>query len=157
MKDTFTMSTAAKSAQPMTDLSRNRFFSASLAEVDPVLKASLDRELGRQQGQIELIASENIVSRAVLEAQGSVLEGELFRGPVRRFAQSHDLGVADRPAQWLQVVERRGGVDGPQRDCVVPDPGNHRPSRDRPWTSLRVNGDRTGEHDRDTNRHDEHS
>ena len=46
------------------------FFSMPLEERDPVLKASIDDELTRQQNQIELIASENIVSRAVMEAQG---------------------------------------------------------------------------------------
>ena len=49
------------------------FFSNSLAAADPQLAAAVEHEVGRQQSQIELIASENIVSRAVLEAQGSVL------------------------------------------------------------------------------------
>lgn len=74
------MSTATNNTQPMTNLNRNRFFSASLAEIDPALKASMDKELARQQGQIELIASENIVSRAVLEAQGSVLTNKYAEG-----------------------------------------------------------------------------
>lgn len=80
------MTTATKSAQPMTDLNRERFFSASLAEVDPALKESMDKELHRQQNQIELIASENIVSRAVLEAQGSVLTNKYAEGyPGKRY------------------------------------------------------------------------
>ena len=49
------------------------FFSASLAESDPEIADAIRRELRRQRDEIELIASENIVSRAVLEAQGSVL------------------------------------------------------------------------------------
>jgi glycine hydroxymethyltransferase len=49
------------------------FFSASLAESDPEIADAIARELGRQRDDIELIASENYVSRAVLEAQGSVL------------------------------------------------------------------------------------
>ena len=49
------------------------FFSAGVADADPELAAAISGELGRQQHEIELIASENIVSRAVLEAQGSVL------------------------------------------------------------------------------------
>jgi glycine hydroxymethyltransferase len=62
------------------------FFGASLAESDPELLASLDKELHRQQSQIELIASENIVSRAVLEAQGSVLTNKYAEGyPGRRY------------------------------------------------------------------------
>jgi len=63
-----------------------QFFSKSLAETDPDLKASIDDELGRQQNQIELIASENIVSAAVLEAQGSVLTNKYAEGyPGRRY------------------------------------------------------------------------
>jgi glycine hydroxymethyltransferase len=49
------------------------FFSATLATSDPELAAAVTSELGRQRHEIELIASENIVSRAVMEAQGSVL------------------------------------------------------------------------------------
>ena len=63
-----------------------RFFAASLAEADPELAASIGQELGRQQDGIELIASENIVSRAVLEAQGSVLTNKYAEGyPGRRY------------------------------------------------------------------------
>jgi glycine hydroxymethyltransferase len=58
------------------------FFSTSLAAADPALAAALERELKRQRGQIELIASENIVSRAVLEAQGSVLTNKYAEGYV---------------------------------------------------------------------------
>ncbi len=62
------------------------FFSADLAAADPEVSASVDRELHRQQDQIELIASENIVSRAVLEAQGSVLTNKYAEGyPGRRY------------------------------------------------------------------------
>ena len=48
-------------------------FTRSLAEADPAIAAAVAGELHRQREQIELIASENIVSRAVLEAAGSVL------------------------------------------------------------------------------------
>ncbi len=62
------------------------FFTASVADADPDLYLSIKRELGRQQDQIELIASENIVSRAVLEAQGSVLTNKYAEGyPGRRY------------------------------------------------------------------------
>ena len=62
------------------------FFSARLREGDPDLADALRDELGRQQDQIELIASENIVSRAVLEAQGSVLTNKYAEGyPGRRY------------------------------------------------------------------------
>jgi glycine hydroxymethyltransferase len=64
----------------------DRFFSATLAERDPAIAAAIGRELKRQQDQIELIASENIVSRAVLEAQGSVLTNKYAEGyPGRRY------------------------------------------------------------------------
>ena len=63
-----------------------RFFGASLAEADPDIAASVGRELARQQDGIELIASENIVSHAVLEAQGSVLTNKYAEGyPGRRY------------------------------------------------------------------------
>ncbi len=62
------------------------FFSASVADSDPELASSLRRELARQQDQVELIASENIVSAAVLEAQGSVLTNKYAEGyPGRRY------------------------------------------------------------------------
>ncbi|TMJ67905.1 MAG: serine hydroxymethyltransferase [Alphaproteobacteria bacterium] len=62
------------------------FFCDTLFEVDPEIAAAIDREQERQQFQIELIASENIVSRAVLEAQGSVLTNKYAEGyPGRRY------------------------------------------------------------------------
>src|SRR5215207_9351796 len=62
------------------------FFSDALASADPELAASIEAERRRQQSQIELIASENIVSRAVLEAQGSVLTNKYAEGyPGRRY------------------------------------------------------------------------
>src|SRR5438046_1602721 len=62
------------------------FFSCSLSEADPELAAAVAHERDRQQWQIELIASENIVSRAVLEAQGSVLTNKYAEGyPGRRY------------------------------------------------------------------------
>ncbi len=66
--------------------SLQRFFAAPLADTDPDLAAALARELVRQQDGIELIASENIVSAAVLEAQGSVLTNKYAEGyPGRRY------------------------------------------------------------------------
>ena len=62
------------------------FFSAPLAEVDAEVASAVAAELGREQHEIELIASENIVSRAVLEAQGSVLTNKYAEGyPGRRY------------------------------------------------------------------------
>lgn len=70
----------------MTYQTVSRFFSAPLAESDPEIFASIGKELVRQQDGIELIASENIVSRAVLEAQGSVLTNKYAEGyPGRRY------------------------------------------------------------------------
>ena len=57
-----------------------RFFQAGLAEADPEIAAAIGQELVRQKDGIELIASENIVSRAVLEAQGSVLTNKYAEG-----------------------------------------------------------------------------
>ena len=62
------------------------FFTQSLSDRDPELFGSIQDELGRQRDEIELIASENIVSRAVLEAQGSVMTNKYAEGyPGRRY------------------------------------------------------------------------
>lgn len=61
-------------------------FTEPLSSVDPEIAAVLDQELGRQRGTLEMIASENFVSRAVLEAQGSVLTNKYAEGyPGRRY------------------------------------------------------------------------
>lgn len=60
------------------------FFTAPLVKRDPIIMAMLDRELRRQQSHIELIASENLASRAVMEAQGSVLTNKYAEGYVGR-------------------------------------------------------------------------
>ena len=62
------------------------FFTQSLSDRDPELFDSITQELGRQRDEIELIASENIVSRAVMEAQGSVMTNKYAEGyPGRRY------------------------------------------------------------------------
>ena len=62
------------------------FFSSSLSKIDPLISSAIELELQRQKDQIELIASENIVSQAVLEAQGSVLTNKYAEGyPERRY------------------------------------------------------------------------
>src|ERR1700761_4406807 len=72
--------------QHSTAASTRRFFSAPLAETDPDLADAIRKELHRQQDGIELIASENVVSAAVLEAQGSVLTNKYAEGyPGRRY------------------------------------------------------------------------
>src|SRR5881398_2242309 len=73
------------------------FFTATLAEADPDIAAAIRGELGRQRHEIELIASENIVSRAVLEAQGSVLTNKYAEGyPGNRYYGG---------CEWVDVVE----------------------------------------------------
>src|SRR5450755_2983458 len=74
-------SSSAKSAS-----APDSFFTAPQTEADPDIAAAIRGELGRQQHEIELIASENIVSKAVLEAQGSVLTNKYAEGyPGRRY------------------------------------------------------------------------
>src|ERR1700675_149950 len=74
------------------------FFSAMVGESDPEIAGAISGELGRQRNEIELIASENIVSRAVLEAQGSVLTNKYAEGyPGKRYYGG---------CQWVDVVEQ---------------------------------------------------
>jgi glycine hydroxymethyltransferase len=74
------------SATSASATAKNEQFSASLRDSDPEIADVVGRELGRQRDEIELIASENIVSRAVLEAQGSVLTNKYAEGlPGRRY------------------------------------------------------------------------
>jgi glycine hydroxymethyltransferase len=76
------MSATEASAKAAAD----SFFTTSLADSDPEVAAAITLELGRQRDEIELIASENLVSRAVLEAQGSVLTNKYAEGlPGRRY------------------------------------------------------------------------
>lgn len=70
----------------VNDILSEGFFEDDLAQSDSEVFESVGRELQRQKGQIELIASENIVSRAVMEAQGSVLTNKYAEGyPGRRY------------------------------------------------------------------------
>ena len=69
-----------------TKIADSAFFKASLAQADPELAAAVGHELGRQRDEIELIASENIVSQAVLEAAGSCLTNKYAEGyPGKRY------------------------------------------------------------------------
>ena len=77
------MTNAQKKEMPMSE---NDFFEMDLQNADPEVYDAIRHELGRQQNQIELIASENIVSRAVLQAQGSVLTNKYAEGyPGKRY------------------------------------------------------------------------
>ena len=93
------------------------FFSAPLAETDPELAAAIGRELARQQDGIELIASENIVSRAVLEAQGSVLTNKYAEGyPGRRYYGGCDyVDVAEQ----LAIDRAKQLFDCALRQCAA--------------------------------------
>jgi len=69
-----------------TEQRESDFFSRGLAQADPEVARAIDEELNRQRDKIELIASENIVSKAVLDAQGSVLTNKYAEGyPGRRY------------------------------------------------------------------------
>jgi len=73
---------------PVDDIRPEGFFSTGLADRDPAVFAGLTQELHRERKQIELIASENIVSKAVLEAQGSVFTNKYAEGyPGKRYYQ----------------------------------------------------------------------
>ena len=79
-------------------ISEEGFFSAALDDTDAEIAGAIGKELGRQRDEIELIASENIVSRAVLEAQGSVLTNKYAEGlPGKRYYGG---------CQYVDVVER---------------------------------------------------
>jgi glycine hydroxymethyltransferase len=78
------MMSATSKPVPSSDV--EALFSAPLSQVDPQINDAINKELGRQRDEIELIASENIVSRAVLEAQGSVLTNKYAEGlPGKRY------------------------------------------------------------------------
>jgi glycine hydroxymethyltransferase len=88
------------SASPAAFSQPNGFFSTALAEADPEIFRAIEGELGRQRDEIELIASENIVSRAVLDAQGSVMTNKYAEGyPGRRYYGGCEfVDVAERLA-----------------------------------------------------------
>jgi len=83
---------------PQANVTEEDFFSATVAQADPEIAEAIRLELGRQRDEIELIASENIVSRAVLEAQGSVLTNKYAEGlPGKRYYGG---------CQYVDVAER---------------------------------------------------
>ena len=86
-------------ARPCAELPEN-FQTAPLAEVDPEIAAVLDAELRRQQRTLEMIASENFVPQAVLEAVGSVLTNKYAEGyPGRRYyGGCEEVDVAEQLA-----------------------------------------------------------
>src|ERR1700749_853437 len=101
----------------------NPFFSPTLGERDAPVRSAVLKELERQQSQVELIASENIVSRAVLEAQGSVLTNKYAEGyPGKRyyggceFADQIETLAIDRIKQLFNAqfanVQPHSGAEG---------------------------------------------
>jgi glycine hydroxymethyltransferase len=91
------------SSRPLSDVQPDGFFTDSLRQGDAAVAEAVAAELDRQQNQIELIASENIVSRAVLEAQGSVLTNKYAEGyPGRRYYQ----GCAPSDSVETLAIER---------------------------------------------------
>ncbi|MGQ3275086.1 MAG: serine hydroxymethyltransferase [Shinella sp.] len=87
------------------------FFTRSLADTDPDIFGSIEKELGRQRHEIELIASENIVSRAVLEAQGSIMTNKYAEGyPGKRYyGGCQFVDIAEELA--IERVKKLFGVD----------------------------------------------
>src|SRR5512147_1211524 len=89
------ISPMSSSARPAP--AHDSFFPATLAQADPEIAAAIKGELGRQRHEVELIASENIVSRAVLEAQGSVMTNKYAEGyPGARYYGG---------CEWVDVAE----------------------------------------------------
>jgi len=88
------------STRPVTEIRPDGFFETPAAVSDPAVAAAIAAELDRQQNQIELIASENIVSRAVLEAQGSVFTNKYAEGyPGKRYYQGcHPSDIVEQLA-----------------------------------------------------------
>src|SRR5258708_38480604 len=87
----------SSSSSAKTASAPDSFFQATLAEADPEIAAAIKGELGRQRHEIELIASENIVSRAVLEAQGSVMTNKYAEGyPGNRYYGGVGVGRGGR-------------------------------------------------------------
>ncbi len=112
------MSTATA---PLATSFEQGFFGRGLAEADPELNAIIQGETRRQQQHIELIASENIVSRAVLEAQGSVLTNKYAEGyPGRRYYEG--CGWVDQAEQL--AIERAKQLFGCAFANVQPHSGS---------------------------------
>ncbi|KAA0074527.1 serine hydroxymethyltransferase [Tardiphaga sp. P9-11] len=97
------------------------FFSASLAQADPEIAEAIKGELGRQRHEIELIASENIVSKAVMEAQGSVMTNKYAEGypGARYYGGCEFVDIAETLA-----IERAKKLFGAQFANVQPNSGS---------------------------------
>ncbi|HWX08329.1 MAG TPA: serine hydroxymethyltransferase [Bradyrhizobium sp.] len=113
------MSPSATSAK--TASAPDSFFTATLEQADPEIAAAIRGELGRQRHEIELIASENIVSRAVLEAQGSVMTNKYAEGypGARYYGGCEWVDIAETLA-----IERAKKLFGAQFANVQPNSGS---------------------------------
>ena len=111
----------SSSSSSKTASAPDSFFTATLAEADPEIAAAIKGELGRQRHEIELIASENIVSRAVLEAQGSVMTNKYAEGypGARYYGGCEWVDVAETLA-----IERAKKLFGAQFANVQPNSGS---------------------------------
>ncbi|MGM4963329.1 serine hydroxymethyltransferase [Tardiphaga sp. 1201_B9_N1_1] len=110
------MTTSAK-----TGSAPDSFFSATLAQADPEIAEAIKGELGRQRHEIELIASENIVSRAVMEAQGSVMTNKYAEGypGARYYGGCEFVDIVENLA-----IERAKKLFGAQFANVQPNSGS---------------------------------
>ena len=99
---------------------RNPSFTAPLAEVDPEIAQAIELEKARENGKLEMIASENFVSRAVLEAQGSILTNKYAEGyPGKRYYGGCEfVDIAERLA-----IERAKALFGADHANVQPHSG----------------------------------
>ncbi|MGB5076310.1 MAG: serine hydroxymethyltransferase [Sphingorhabdus sp.] len=111
------------SSHPVNDISNvqpDGFFTRGLRETDPAVFAGIEHELDREKHQIELIASENIVSKAVLEAQGSVFTNKYAEGyPGKRYYQ----GCAPSDEVETLAIERAKELFGAGFANVQPHSG----------------------------------
>ena len=136
------------------------FFSATLGEADPEIADVIAKELGRQRDEIELIASENIVSRAVLRGAGLRSDQQIRRRlsgpallrrlPLRRHGREH-RDRAREEAVRLQLRERAAQFRQPDEPGGVPgadEPGRHlhgARSRGRRTPDARLAGQHVGQ------------
>ena len=135
----------------MTDLPAD-FQTAPLAEVDPKIAEVLRRELERQQGTLEMIASENFVPQAVLDAAGSVLTNKYAEGyPGRRYyGGCEEVDVAEQPrsiAPWsCSGQSTRTSSRMPARRRTTPPTwrSSSRATRSWAWRSTTAATSRTG-------------
>ncbi len=111
---------SSRADDALSGIRHEGFFTGRLREADSAVADAVAAELDRQQNQIELIASENIVSRAVLEAQGSVLTNKYAEGyPGRRYYQ----GCAPSDAVETLAIERAKQLFGCAYANVQPHSG----------------------------------